>query len=114
MKQLGKKTENIFAGTGKRRKIIGYKIGFDSDQQVIRYTGGGCVVPGVVVFHYGTEQEDKFYFEDGGLVYMAVTIKSVELDYLAEIYNKCAREKCGENEFIDKVKEIYTMKKMGF
>ena len=67
--------------------IIGYRVGFDSGEQTMRFTGGGVIIPGIVVFHYETDYKDTFYFEDGELVYMTTSIKTTKFDYLDAIYN---------------------------
>ncbi len=118
---MPKETEIIFATcdnhtllqNGKAR-IIGYKIGFDSPQQIKRFTGGGCIIPGIVCFYYHRQEQcmDTFYFEDGVIAYMTVQI-STEF-YLCDVYNKCVIDKCNEDEFIKRVVCIYTFARMGF
>ena len=42
----------------------------------------GCIVPEIIVFHYGTEQLDHFYFEDNIMVYQTVSIRTTAYAYL--------------------------------
>jgi hypothetical protein len=118
---MPQKTEVIFATSNNhtllyegKAKIIGYRVGFDSGQQKVRYTGSGCICPGIVAFHYGSDKEDIFMFEDGYLAYMMVNIKSEDESYLTDIYSRAVREKWNEQELIDATTEAYTFKKMGF
>ena len=69
----------------------------------IRYTGGGCIVPRIVVLHFGTGNEDMFMFENGSIAYMLVNIKSEEETYLSDLYNQSVIEKWDENKFIERV-----------
>jgi hypothetical protein len=115
-----KKTTNIIAKSGNHAllykgkvKLIGRKIGFDSPEQIIRYCGEGCIVPQVVVFHYGTKKEDKFYFEDNRMIYQTVSIRTADYNYLHKVYNQCAIEKCAPDILIERIQEEYTFKMIG-
>ena len=118
---MSKKTEYIYARTGNhtllqnnKARIIGYKVGFNSQQQIKRFTGGGCIIPGIVCFYYDRMKEcaDTFYFEDGVIAYMTVQLQTEP--YLCDVYTKCIKEKCNESEFIECVADVYTMRMMGF
>src|SRR5580704_7919576 len=107
---MPEKTEMIYAnGVGSiltsqdNANIIGYRVGSDSELQRIRYTGTGCVQPGIVVFHFGTRREDIFMFENDCIAYMLVSMKSEDELYLTEIYNRAVMEKWSEERFIEEV-----------
>lgn len=107
---MPEKTEMIYANgvsstltSQDNTNIIGYRVGSDSELQRIRYTGTGCVQPGIVVFHFGTGREDIFMFENDCIAYMLVNIKSEDELYLTDIYNKAIIEKWNENRFIKEV-----------
>jgi len=87
-------------------------IGHLTDRK--RYTKrGGCIVPRVVCFHYGTEYSDYFYFEDMSIAYQAISIKTPE--YLNDVYAEAVKKKLlRPEEFVDMVVEVYVLKEMGF
>jgi hypothetical protein len=86
-------------------------IGYWTDKK--RYTGGGCVIPKEVCFHFGSEYSDFFYFEDGTMIYQAITIKTPE--YITDVYTKAAKKKTlSPDEFIEMVLDAYVMKELGF
>jgi hypothetical protein len=87
-------------------------VGYLTDRK--RYTKqGGCIVPRVVCFNYGTEYSDLFFFENMTLVYQAISIQTPE--YLTEVYAAAAKKKgITPEEFVDMVLEVYVIKELGF
>lgn len=117
---MPKKTEKILATIDRqitllennKAKLIGERIGFTDERQVMNCTGGGVCVPGMVVFHYGRPYRDIFYFLDGRITFNVVHF-STEV-YLQKVYNEAIIKRVGEEEFIKMVQAEYTSREMGF
>lgn len=78
-----------------------------------RYTSaGGYIAPFKVVFHFGSENRDLFYFENSNLVYSDISLETPT--YLKELYAKLSQE--GEMTFINFISKVvreYAFKEMG-
>lgn len=86
-------------------------IGFVKDGQ--HYVTSGCIIPLKIVFHFGTKNFDRFYFENNTLVYNDVS--PLREDFIREKYSELAKRKeITPEEFLKEIVECYTMKKLGF
>lgn len=87
------------------------KIGYTRDGQ--HYVNGGCIIPLVVVLHYGTKHHDKIYFENNKQTYN--DIYPGREPYLLELYAQLAKRKeISPEEYIKQVVDLYTYKELGF
>ncbi|MBP7808633.1 MAG: hypothetical protein KA163_05035 [Bacteroidia bacterium] len=77
-----------------------------------RFAENGSIVQTEIVFDFGTQYKDSFFFENQELVYMSVSMEAPE--YLTAVYSKCTQERLKPLEFIEKVKESYVFKSLGF
>lgn len=85
-------------------------IGYTKDGQ--HYVNRGCIIPLVVVFHFGTKHFDRIYFENNSLAYN--DIYSGREAYLLELYAQLAKRKeISPGEYIKQVVDLYTYKELG-
>lgn len=76
-----------------------------------RPKGGQEINCAEIKFHFGTDHEDYFYFEDDILIVSTVYEKREK--YIQDCYNYCLNEMPAK-EFVEKVIGAYTITEMGF
>ena len=86
-------------------------IGFVRDGQ--HYVNGGCIVPLLIVLHYGTKSQDHFFFENNNLSYNNVYMGRE--GFLQEKYSELAkRQELTPEVFLKEITECYTLHGLGF